>query len=135
MIKQSFAATAALVGAMALAGPASAMGTCATPEQQTAVQAYYAEGGGIPWQAQQRGGLDMSEELIASAMSSDQAVGAPGDAFMEVWESMGSWESATILVMKGGSVLETTSGINSGVPSERSSYFNLGHDHPFSGHL
>ena len=68
MIKQSFAATAAVLGALALTGPAQAMGNCASAEQTEQVQAYYAEGGGIPWQAQTRGGLDMSEELIASAL-------------------------------------------------------------------
>ena len=115
--------------------PAAAMGNCASAEQTSAVQAFYAEGGGIPWQAQQRGGLDMSEELIASALAPEQAVGANGDAFDDVWTAMTAWQNATILVMKGGNVLETKSGINSGVPSERSAFFNLGDEHPFSGHL
>ena len=116
--------------------PAGAMAEnyCASVDQASQVQDYYAEApGAMPPIASMRTGL--TEAIVVSGLSGEQAVSASGDHFAEVWAAMGSWGESTFLIMKGQNVFEIRSTVGKGAPSKSSDYFNIEYDQPVRGHL
>lgn len=108
--------------------------TCASPEEAARITALYSKGPApMPFQAQDE--LRLPESTIASALPAALAHGVDGSHFQTVWASLGGWETAMVLIRKGGNVFEITTRIPGGEPSKRSKFFNLGHDSPLSGHL
>lgn len=114
------------------ASPATA--ACATPDEAARVMALYSKGPApMPFQSQEE--LKLPESTIASALPGTLATGIDGSHFRAVWDSLVGWETAMVMIRKGGNVFEVSTKIVAGEPSKRSKYFNLGHDSAFSGHL
>lgn len=108
--------------------------TCATTTEAARVAALYSKGPApMPFQAQEE--LKLPESTIASALPGAVAAGIDGSYFRAVWDSLVRWETAMVMIRKGGNVFEVTTKIVAGEPSKRSKYFNLGHESSFSGHL
>jgi len=127
------AATLAAV-AMSMGSAASAQDMCASEEQAQQIQAFYAENPGTMTPiASQR--LNLPEALVVSGLSAEQAASTTGDAFMDVWTNMTTWEKATFLVMKGKNVFEIETAIAPVKKSETSDYTNIEYIHPLRGHL
>jgi len=120
--------------ATCLAVPALAGDMCATPEQAKQIQDFYAANPGTmtPIAAQR---LNMPEALVASGLPAAQTASTSGEAFMDVWSNMTTWEKATFLVMKGKNVFEIESAIAPVKKSETSDYTNIEYVHPLRGHL
>jgi putative heme iron utilization protein len=107
---------------------------CATADEVARVAAMYSKGPApMPFQAQEE--LKLPESTIASALPGALATGIDGSHFRAVWDSLVRWETAMVMIRKGGNVFEVTTKIVAGEPSKRSKYFNLGHESSFSGHL
>ena len=80
--------------------------------------------------------LGLPEALVASAIAGKQVVGTPGAGFDAVWQSLQEWDDATVVVLKGGFVLEVRGRIPGGAPSAKSKFFNLKQDGAgLGGHL
>jgi len=108
---------------------------CASPEQAAMVQALYATAP-VPPTFMAATKLGIPEALVASAISGKQVVGTTGAGFDEVWKSLQEWDDATVVVLKGGFVLEIRGRIPGGAPSAKSRFFNLKQDGAgLGGHL
>ena len=128
------AAILSLVGFLITATPVVAEDFCASADEASQVQAYYAESpGAMPPIASMRTGL--TEATIVSGMPEGQTVSASGEHFAEIWSAMGSWGESNFLIMKGQNVFEIRSAIGSGAPSETSDYYNIEYKYPVRGHL
>lgn len=129
-----FVLTTASGIAVAASDPASApAATCASPADAARVRAKYA-GGPAPLPFQAAPELKLPESTIASALPPELSLGVDGTHFRTVWDSLGGWGEAMILVLKGANVIEIHSKVPAGEPSTRSKFFNLG-EAAFSGHL
>lgn len=108
---------------------------CASAAQVKQVLDHYAANpGAMPALASRA--LKLPDELIASALPADQAVGTTSAGFIPVWESMMAWDNPVAIIIKGGSVIEVRGKIAHGKPSKVSQYFNVDEDGPgLSGHL
>ena len=114
--------------------PTTAAAACATTEEAAHITALYSKSPApMPFQAQEE--LKLPESTIASALPGALATGIDGSHFRAVWDSLVRWETAMVMIRKGGNVFEVSTKIVAGEPSKRSKYFNLGHDSSFSGHL
>ena len=124
-----------LIALPSLATAADApLAACATTDEVARVVALYSKGPApMPFQAQEE--LKLPESTIASALPATLASGIDGSHFRAVWDSLVRWETAMVMIRKGGNVFEVTTKIVTGEPSKRSKYFNLGHESSFSGHL
>jgi putative heme iron utilization protein len=108
---------------------------CANPEQAAKVQALYAAAP-VPPTFKAATTLGLPEALVASALAGKQAVGTTGAGFDAVWKSLQEWDDATVVVLKGGFVLEVRGRIPGGAPSTKSQFFNLKQDGAgLGGHL
>ena len=108
---------------------------CASPEQAAMVQALYATAP-VPPTFMAATKLGIPEALVASAISGKQVVGTTGAGFEAVWKSLQEWDDATVVVLKGGFVLEVRGRIPGGAPSAKSKFFNLKQDGAgLGGHL
>lgn len=124
----------ALVSSAAVAMPALASDYCATPEQARQVAAFYAASPGtMPPIAAAR--LRLPEATVVSGLDAAQTASASGSHFAEVWAAIGSWKTATFLIMKGENVFEIASAAGRGTPSQSSRYFNIEYTQPLRGHL
>ena len=116
------AATLLLIACQASTGDAPSL--CANPEQSASVQALYATSPAPPpFMAASK--LGVSEAIVASALAGKRTVGTTGTGFAEVWQSLGGWGSATVLILKGGQVFEVHGPVPAGAPSTKSRSFNL----------
>lgn len=107
---------------------------CATPEQARQVAEFYATNPGtMPPIAAAR--LRLPEVTVVSGLDAAQTASASGSHFAEVWAAIGSWKTATFLIMKGENVFEIASAAGRGTPSESSRYFNIEYTQPLRGHL
>lgn len=114
--------------------PALGADLCASREQAGQVAAFYAASPGtMPPVAAAR--LKLPEITVVSALDAANAASASGDHFAEVWAAIGSWETATFLIMKGDNVFEIASAAGRGAPSATSRYFNIEYTQPLRGHL
>ena len=117
-----------------MGGAALAEDLCASSEQRQMVQDLLAETPNMmPVVAARE--LNIPEAIVASAYSSEQAVSATGDAFLEVWTAMTGLDEVTVLITKDRDVFEIKSKIGPGEPSDTNDFYNLSHDYSFSGHL
>lgn len=108
---------------------------CASPEQAAAVQALYVTAP-VPPTFMAATKLGLPEALVASAIAGKQAVGTTGAGFDAVWKSLQEWDDATVVVLKGGFVLEVRGRIPGGAPSTKGQFFNLKQDGAgLGGHL
>lgn len=126
--------TAFFVGAVASAQVVSAT-LCADPSQMTKIQAAFNKENPPPLH-QAAASLAMPEAVILSGLGAERAHGVSGKYFTQIWKMLESWQTAVVVVMKGGHVFETHGPIQAGEPSKRSQFFNLhGHQDGMSGHL
>lgn len=124
----------ALLSCAALTLPALAADLCSTPEQAGKVSAFYAaNAGAMPPVAAAR--LKLPELTVVSALDAAHSASAAGSHFAEAWASIGSWKTATFLIMKGDNVFEVASAAAPGKPSATSKYFNIEYVQPLRGHL
>lgn len=109
---------------------------CASPEQATQVQAFYAGKDAAPAPLMAAREIKLAEEIIASALPPDRALGVAGAHFAAIWTSLLEWEKATLVVIKGGHVFEVHGPVHKGEPSQKSKFFNLDSEGAgASGHL
>ena len=103
-----------------LAGPS----LCATADQAAKVREAYAAPPASPT-FMTAGKLALSEAVVLSALAGKGATGTPGAAFGQVWASLQSWTDATVVLLKGGNVVEVRGRVPPGEPSTKSQFFNL----------
>ena len=134
-IASSLAAAQAPAASAPTAAPttAPAAAPCPTPAESQRVAEVYAKAP-VAAPFANAGKLKLAEVVVAGALPAGMGVGVPGSAFRTVWDSLATWDSAVVLIMKGGNVFEISSQIAKGEPSTRSAYFNLGKA-SLSGHL
>ena len=114
-----------------LAGPS----LCATADQTAKVREAYAIPPASPT-FMAAGKLALSEAVVLSALAGKEATGTTGAAFQKVWASLQAWDDATVVLLKGGNVVEVRGRIPPGEPSTKSQFFNLKQDGAgLSGHL
>jgi putative heme iron utilization protein len=107
---------------------------CATPEQSRQIQAFYKEKPAtMPVIAGRQ--LKLPEAVVVSGLPADQAAGADGEAFTDIWAAMTTWKEAVFLITKGDNVFEVVSPIAAATPSKTSQYTNIAYEHPLRGHL
>jgi putative heme iron utilization protein len=127
-------ALASLVCSVTLAH-AQSSALCADASQGRQIQAAFAKEN-PPALHQAAAALSLPEALIVSGLGAERAYGIGGEYFTRVWKMLESWQTAVVVVMKGGHVFETHGPIQPGEPSKRSKFFNLhGHQDGMSGHL
>lgn len=120
--------------APAAAAPAPVTAPCPTPAEAALIAAAYAKSPQpMPFAAAPA--LKLPEVVVASGLPGELGRAVAGSHFRAVWDSLRAWPSATIMIRKGGNIFEVGSRVPGGEPSKRSSYFNLDHDFPISGHL
>jgi putative heme iron utilization protein len=109
---------------------------CASPEQAAQVRAFYAGKEAPPAPLMAARDIKLPEEIIASALPPDRALGVAGTHFPTVWSSLVEWEKATLIMIKSGQVLEVHGPVHKGEPSQKSKFFNLDSEGAgASGHL
>lgn len=109
---------------------------CASPEQAAQVQVFYAGKEAAPAPLMAAREIKLAEEIIASALPPDRALGVDGAHFATVWNTLLDWEKATLVVIKGGHVFEVNGPVHKGEPSKKSKFFNLDSEGAgASGHL
>lgn len=118
----------AIVAVSALStGVAAAPSLCANAEQAVKVREAYATPPASPtFMAASK--LNLSEAVVLSALAGKGATGTTGAGFGQVWTSLQSWTDATVVLLKGGNVLEVRGRIPPGEPSSKSQFFNLKQD-------
>ncbi len=97
---------------------------CATPEQVVKVREAYATPPVSPT-FMAAGKLGVSEAVVLSALQGKEATGTTGAGFAPVWASLQAWDDATVVLLKGGNVVEIRGRIPPGEPSTKSQFFNL----------
>jgi putative heme iron utilization protein len=103
-----------------LAGPS----LCATAGQAATVRQAYATPPASPtFMAASR--LALPEAVVLSALAGQGATGTTGAGFEKVWASLQAWDDATVVLLKGGNVVEIRGRIPPGEPSSKSQFFNL----------
>jgi len=103
-----------------IAGPS----LCATADQAAQVRAAYATPPASPT-FMTASKLAVSEAVVLSALAGKEATGTTGAAFGPVWASLQTWNDATVVLLKGGHVVEVRGRIPPGEPSTKSQFFNL----------
>lgn len=122
--------------AAAVARAEEARPNCASPEQAAQVRAFYADKETPPAPLMAARDIKLPEEIIASALPPDRALGIAGAHFPTVWNSLIEWQKATLIVIKGGHVFEVHGPVHKGEPSQKSKFFNLDSEGAgASGHL
>lgn len=134
-----YAASLATLSSLLIASSAVAEESppnCASPEQRAQVRAFYAGKEAAPAPLMAAREIKLAEEIIASALPPDRAVGVAGSHFATVWSSLIAWDKATLVVIKSGHVFEVHGPVHKGEPSQKSRFFNLDSEGPgASGHL
>lgn len=74
------------------------------------------------------GKLVVPEAVVLSALAGKGATGTTGAGFEKVWTSLQGWEDATVVLLKGGNVVEVRGRIPPGEPFTKSQVFNLEQD-------
>jgi putative heme iron utilization protein len=106
-----------------LAGPS----LCANAEQAAKVREAYAAPPAPPtFMAASK--LALPEAVVLSALAGKGATGTTGAGFEKVWAALQSWDDATVVLLKGGNVVEVRGRIPPGEPSSKSQFFNLKQD-------
>jgi len=119
---------------LVVAADAATTSTCASGLDTARIAELYAKKPApMPFAAAPQ--LKLPEVLVASGVPAVYGVGIDGSHWRSVWDSLGTWDSATVLITKGGNAFEIETKISAGKPSTRSQYFNLAHDAPLGGHL
>lgn len=103
-----------------LAGPS----LCATAAQAAKVREAYAVPPASPT-FMTASKLSLSEAVVLSALAGKGTTGTTGAGFEKVWASLQSWDDATVVLLKGGNVVEVRGRIPPGEPSSKSQFFNL----------
>ena len=115
----------------ALAQPPS---QCPTEMEAGKVRAFYEENRTtLPISAVRQ--LRLPEMKITASLPSTIANGTSGSAFSRVWGKLEGLQKVTIMIVVEGSLFEVHSDIPAGVPSKRSSFFNLAPGNALGGHL
>jgi putative heme iron utilization protein len=114
----------------AVAAAADAPALCANAQQAAQVRALYAQAP-VPPPFMAAPKLGLPEAIVLSALPADKALGVPGSEFLEVWQSLQSWERSLTLVLKAGQVFEIYGRIPPGEPSKISQNYNL--EYPEAG--
>ena len=103
-----------------IAGPS----LCATADQSAKVREAYATPPASPT-FMAAGKLALSEAVVLSALAGQGATGTTAAGFQKVWASLRGWDDATVVLLKGGNVVEIRGRIPTGEPSTKSQFFNL----------
>lgn len=110
---------------IAVQSPAGAVPSlCASAEQAASVRAIYAKAP-VPPTFMAAAQLGVSEAIVASGLAGKETAGTTGASFAAVWESLAEWESATVVLLKGGQIFEVHGPVPAGAPSTQSQFFNL----------
>lgn len=120
-------ALAVLVLSAWSAGLTAGPSLCATAAQSAKVREAYATPPAPPT-FMAAGKLTLSEAVVLSALAGQGVTGTTGAGFAKVWASLQAWDDATVVLLKGGNVVEVRGRIPPGEPSTKSQFFNLKQD-------
>jgi putative heme iron utilization protein len=140
MNRSSLATTSLLACLLAVAGEAHAAGpvaagaTCPDASQAARIASAYA-GATAPMPFMAAAKLGLPEVVVAGGLPAALGHGVDGKAFQAVWQSLGAWPDAVVMIRKGANIFEIRTRVPTGKPSTRSKLFNLDHDAALSGHL